>query len=116
MPMPLLEVAGLKTQFTTRHGVVHAVDGVDFSLEAGETLALVGESGCGKSATALSLMGLLPAPRGRVAGGSIRFDGRELVGLEERALDRLRGREIAMVFQHVYTAKRSSSSWHNGWS
>ncbi|WP_320671384.1 ABC transporter ATP-binding protein [Patulibacter defluvii] len=106
--MPLLEVEGLKTQFTTRHGVVHAVDGVDLSLDAGETLAIVGESGCGKSATALSIMGLLPAPRGRVAAGSIRFDGRELVGLEGRALDRLRGPEIAMVFQDPLTSLNPS--------
>jgi oligopeptide transport system ATP-binding protein len=97
--MPLLEVDDLHTRFATRHGVVHAVDGVSFSLEAGETLALVGESGCGKSATALSIMGLLPGPRGRIERGAIRLDGRDLTQMDERQLDEVRGRDVGMVFQ-----------------
>ena len=94
----LLEVSGLKTYFRRRDGTVLAVDGVNFKIEAGETVALVGESGCGKTMTGMSIMQLLP-PGGYVAAGSIRFDGRDLVGLPEKAMGHLRGDQIAMIFQ-----------------
>jgi oligopeptide/dipeptide ABC transporter ATP-binding protein len=95
----LLEVRELRTHFVTDAGEFPAVDGVSFTLEAGRTLAIVGESGCGKSVTSLSIMGLVPSPPGRIAGGSIRFEGRELIGLEPAALRDLRGNGIAMIFQ-----------------
>ena len=83
---PLLEVDGLKTHFFTRDGVVRAVDGVSFSIQPGETLALVGESGCGKSVTSLSILRLIASPPGRTVAGAIRFNGRDLLGLSERAM------------------------------
>jgi peptide/nickel transport system ATP-binding protein len=95
----LLEVQGLRTHFRTEDGEFAAVDGVSFSVGSGSTLAIVGESGCGKSVTALSVMGLVPSPPGRIAGGSIRFEGRELLGLSSRAMQDLRGNGMAMVFQ-----------------
>lgn len=95
---PVLAVADLCTQFDTRAGLVKAVDGVSFSVHAGEILGLVGESGSGKSMTGFSIMGLLDPP-GRVASGSIRFQGQELVGLGEREMRPLRGARIAMIFQ-----------------
>jgi oligopeptide/dipeptide ABC transporter ATP-binding protein len=101
---PLLEIRDLRTHFFTRAGIVRAVDGVDLSVEAGRTLGIVGESGCGKSVTALSIMRLLPTPPARIVSGSIRFDGRELTTLSERELEDVRGREIAMVFQDPMTA------------
>jgi oligopeptide/dipeptide ABC transporter ATP-binding protein len=101
--LPLLEVEDLRTYFKTREGEVHAVDGISFTLEKGKTLGIVGESGCGKSVTALSIMGLLPFP-GRVVSGSAVFDGRNLVGLKERELEDIRGREIAMIFQDPMTS------------
>ncbi len=96
--MALLEVRDLRTTFATDDGEFAAVDGVSFDVDAGRTLAIVGESGCGKSVTSLSIMGLV-APPGRIAGGSIRFEGRELVGLSARELQDLRGNGIAMIFQ-----------------
>jgi oligopeptide transport system ATP-binding protein len=102
--MALLEVSNLRTQFFTREGVVHAVDGVSLAVEAGSTLGHVGESGCGKSVTALSIMRLLPTPPARIVSGSIRFDGRDLGTLSERELEDVRGREIGMVFQDPMTA------------
>jgi len=102
--MALLEVSALRTHFATDAGEFAAVDGVGFSVDAGRTLAIVGESGSGKSVTALSIMGLLARPAGRIAGGSIRFDGRELVGLAEREMQALRGNRIAMVFQEPMTS------------
>jgi peptide/nickel transport system ATP-binding protein len=96
--MSLLEVHGLVTCFATDEGEFAAVDGISFAVDAGQTLAIVGESGCGKSVTSLSIMGLVPPP-GRVAAGSIRFDGRELLGLPERELQALRGNAMAMIFQ-----------------
>ena len=96
--MALLEVTGLRTLFATDQGSFAAVDGIDFSVEAGRTLAIVGESGCGKSVTSLSIMGLVRPP-GRVAAGSIRFEGRELVGLPAAELQALRGNAMAMIFQ-----------------
>ena len=95
----LLEVRDLRTCFRTDDGEFPAVDGVSFSVEAGRTLAIVGESGCGKSVTSLSIMGLVPNPPGRIVGGSIRFEGIELVGAPEAALQDLRGNAMAMIFQ-----------------
>ena len=97
--MALLEVVDLRTHFTTDGGEFPAVDGVSFSVDAGQTLAIVGESGCGKSVTSLSIMGLVPSPPGRLAGGSIRFEGRELVGASAREMQDLRGNGMAMIFQ-----------------
>jgi peptide/nickel transport system ATP-binding protein len=102
--MAVLEVRDLRTEFHTDDGSFPAVDGVSFSVEAGQTLAIVGESGCGKSVTALSIMGLVPNPPGRIAGGSIRFEGRELVGLPKRELLDLRGNGMAMIFQEPMTS------------
>jgi oligopeptide/dipeptide ABC transporter ATP-binding protein len=102
--MAILEVNDLKTHFFTREGVVRAVDGVSFPLEKGETLGIVGESGCGKSVTALSIMGLIPKPPARIVGGSILFEGRELTKLKDRELEDIRGKEIAMIFQDPMTS------------
>ena len=97
--MALLEVNDLRTHFATDDGEFPAVDGVSFSVDAGRTLAIVGESGCGKSVTSLSIMGLVPSPPGSIRGGSIRFEGRELVGAPARELQDLRGNGMAMIFQ-----------------
>jgi oligopeptide/dipeptide ABC transporter ATP-binding protein len=102
--MALLEVTDLRTHFFTREGVVRAVDGISFSVERGRTLGLVGESGCGKSVTALSVMGLLPKPPAKVVAGSVHFDSRDLSKLSERELEDVRGREIAMIFQDPMTS------------
>ena len=100
----ILEVAGLQTFFFTRAGIVKAVDDVSFTLRRGETLALVGESGCGKSMTALSIMRLVPDPPGRVVGGSVVLDGRDLMRLDEGAMRKVRGNEISMIFQEPMTS------------
>jgi peptide/nickel transport system ATP-binding protein len=102
--MALLEVDELRTHFFTRQGVVRAVDGVSFAVERGKTLGIVGESGCGKSVTALSIMRLLPEPPARIVGGSVVFDGRDLTKLHEKALEDVRGAEIAMIFQDPMTS------------
>ena len=102
--MAVLEVRELRTEFLTDDGSFPAVDGVSFSVEAGKTLAIVGESGCGKSVTALSIMGLVPNPPGRITGGSIRFEGHELVGMAKRDLLDLRGNGMAMIFQEPMTS------------
>ncbi|MGH3023372.1 MAG: ABC transporter ATP-binding protein [Gaiellaceae bacterium] len=102
--MALLEVSDLQTHFFTREGVVRAVDGLSFELEKGKTLGLVGESGCGKSVTALSIMGLIPKPPARIVGGSVHFEGRDLTKLKERELEDIRGKEIAMIFQDPMTS------------
>src|ERR671936_442041 len=102
--MALLEVNDLKTQFFTRDGVVRAVDGVSFQLDAGETLGLVGESGCGKSVSALSLMRLIPQPPGKIVSGSVAFDGRNLLKLAEDDMRKVRGNDIAMIFQDPMTS------------
>jgi oligopeptide/dipeptide ABC transporter ATP-binding protein len=101
--MALLEVDDLRTYFSSRRGDVHAVDGVAFSVERGRTLGIVGESGCGKSVTALSIMGLLD-PNARIVSGSVRFEGRELTKLSDRELEDIRGRQIAMIFQDPMTS------------
>lgn len=101
---PLLEVDGLKTHFFTRDGVVRAVNDVSFSVHAGETLAIVGESGCGKSVTALSILRLIAAPPGRIVAGSVRFEGRELRTLSEPEMRDVRGNRISMIFQEPMTS------------
>ena len=100
----LLEVKDLQTHFLTRGGVVRAVDGVSWDVEQGETVALVGESGCGKSVTALSIMRLISPPAGRIVGGRIIFKGRDLLTLSEDEMRRVRGREIGMIFQEPMTS------------
>jgi peptide/nickel transport system ATP-binding protein len=103
MTAPLLEISDLKTHFYTRDGIVRAVDGVSCSVNAGETLAVVGESGCGKSVTSLSILRLIPQPPGRITG-SIRFQGRELLDLPDAEMRRIRGNEISMIFQEPMTS------------
>ncbi len=102
--MALLAIDNLQTHFFTRKGVLKAVDGVSLSVEPGEVLAIVGESGCGKSVTAFSILGLVPNPPGRIVGGSIRFEGQELVGLRAKAMRDLRGDRIGMIFQEPMTS------------
>jgi peptide/nickel transport system ATP-binding protein len=101
---PLLRVDDLRTHFHTRDGVVRAVDGVSFEVRRGETLAIVGESGCGKSVTAMSILRLLPMPPARIAGGRIVFEGRDLLALDEAEMRRVRGNLISMVFQEPMTS------------
>jgi oligopeptide/dipeptide ABC transporter ATP-binding protein len=100
----LLEVRNLHTQFVSAGGVVRAVDGVSWDVCAGETVALVGESGCGKSVSALSVMRLVSAPAGRITSGQIIFKGRDLLTLSEEEMRRTRGREIGMIFQEPMTS------------
>ncbi len=100
----LLEVDGLQTHFFTREGVVRAVDGVSFSVAAGETLAVVGESGCGKSVTALSILRLITSPPGRIVAGRVLFEGRDLLGLTEEQMRAVRGNAISMIFQEPMTS------------
>jgi len=95
----LLEVRDLRTHFASERGEVHAVDGVDLSLQRGRTLGIVGESGCGKSVTALSIMGLVPQPPGRIAGGEVRFEGEDLLKVPARRMRDLRGDQLSMIFQ-----------------
>ena len=100
----LLEIRELHTYFASERGEVRAVDGVDLTLERGRTLGIVGESGCGKSVTALSVMGLVPQPPGRIASGEIVFDGEDLLKLPERRMRDLRGDKLAMIFQEPMTS------------
>ena len=100
---PLLEVEDLRVRFKTQRGLVYAVNGISFDVRPGETLGLVGESGCGKSVTALATMGIL-ARAAQISSGSIKLEGRELIGLSERAWRRIRGKEIAMIFQDPMTS------------
>ena len=103
-PKEILRINELTTEFRIPEGVVPAVNSVSFSLHAGETLCLVGESGCGKSVTALSIMRLIPDPPGRIAGGTIEFEGRNLLTLSEEEMRRIRGDQIAMIFQEPMTS------------
>ncbi len=100
----LLQVRDLKTHFFTADGIVRAVDGISFELAAGETLGIVGESGCGKSVTALSILRLIAPETGRIVGGSIAFEGQELTTLPIEAMRAIRGRKIAMIFQEPMTS------------
>ena len=102
--MALLEVNDLRTYFYTQEGVVKAVDGTSYSVEEGETLGLVGESGCGKSVSALSILRLIPSPPGKIVSGEIMFQGRDLLKLDENEMRRIRGNDIAMVFQEPMTS------------
>jgi peptide/nickel transport system ATP-binding protein len=101
--MALLEVENLQTHFRTPDGVNRAVDGVSFDVEEGETLAIVGESGCGKSVTAMSILRLIPEPPGKIAG-AIRLEGRDLMTLDDRAMRAIRGNDISMIFQEPMTS------------
>src|ERR1700716_1462903 len=100
----LLDVKNLKTYFFTDEGVVRAVDGVDLYIEKGETLGVVGESGCGKSVTALSIMKLIPQPPGRIVEGEINYNGTNLVTLPANRMRKIRGKEISMIFQEPMTS------------
>ncbi|MGH7315417.1 MAG: ABC transporter ATP-binding protein, partial [Candidatus Rokuibacteriota bacterium] len=100
----LLDVKNLKTYFFTDEGVVRAVDGVDLYIEKGETLGIVGESGCGKSVTALSIMKLIPQPPGRIVEGEISYNGTDLVTLPANRMRKIRGKEISMIFQEPMTS------------
>jgi len=100
----VLEIENLKTHFFTAGGVVRAVDGVSYAVCSGETLGVVGESGCGKSVTALSVLRLVASPPGRIVGGAIRFAGRNLLDLTEREMEAIRGNDISMIFQEPMTS------------
>jgi len=101
---PLLEVRNLKTYYRADEGELRAVDGVSFSVAAGRTLGIVGESGCGKSVTSLTIMGLVPCPPGRIAGGEVLFEGRDLLKLPQAEMRELRGNKISMIFQEPMTS------------
>ncbi|MCG8566935.1 MAG: ABC transporter ATP-binding protein, partial [Desulfobacterales bacterium] len=101
---PLLEIQNLKTYFHTQRGIIRAVDEVSLTLNPGEILGVVGESGCGKSVTAQSIMGLIPMPPGRHHGGSITFDGQELLSISPKEMNAIRGNRIAMIFQEPMTS------------
>ncbi len=100
----LMKVSGLATQFFTEDGIVKAVDGIEYDLEEGETLGLVGESGCGKSVSALSVLRLIPNPPGRIVGGEVMFEGQDLLKLSEEDMRHIRGNRISMVFQEPMTS------------
>ncbi len=100
----LLEIDNLKTQFFTSAGIVKAVDGVSYTVDEGETVAVVGESGCGKSVTAMSIMRLIPWPPGKIVDGAINFDGRDLLSITEEDMRNVRGKDISMIFQEPMTS------------
>ena len=102
--LPILEVTGLRTLFFTRQGLVRAVSDLSFHVGRGEVLAIVGESGCGKSITALSIMRLVPTPPGRIDAGSVKLEGRELLSLDEEEMRAVRGNDISMIFQEPMTS------------
>jgi len=100
----LLQVRGLKTQFFTQDGVVNAVNGISYDLNEGETLGIVGESGCGKSVSVLSVMRLIPTPPGRIVAGEVLFQGRDLLKIDEEEIRQIRGNKVAMIFQDPMTS------------
>ena len=100
----LLKIENLKTQFFTSAGTVKAVDGISYTVDEGETVAIVGESGCGKSVSALSILRLIPWPPGKIVEGSIRFDGKDILALDDESMRKIRGKDIAMVFQEPMTS------------
>ncbi len=104
MTSALLQIQGLRTEFFTRRGIVRAVDGVDLELNQGETLGIVGESGCGKSVTALSILRLIPKAQGSITAGRVLYKGMDLLSIPEQAIRRLRGNEISMIFQEPMTS------------
>jgi ABC-type dipeptide/oligopeptide/nickel transport system ATPase component len=104
MPEKLLQIQGLKTQFKTESGIAEAVDGVDLDIYAGEVLGLVGESGAGKSVTALSILRLIPNPPGEIVAGSILYRGQDLLKLSWEEMRKIRGKEISMIFQEPMTS------------
>ena len=104
MGVPILEVSGLRTLFFTRQGLVRAVDDLSFYVNRGEVLAIVGESGCGKSITALSIMRLVPTPPGRIESGTVKLEGRDLLALDEEEMRAVRGNDISMIFQEPMTS------------
>ena len=100
----LLEVKGLETKFFTQDGVVNAVNGISYYLDEGETLAIVGESGCGKSVSVMSLIKLIPQPPGKIVGGEVWFDGKDLLKMDDEEIRQVRGHRIAMIFQDPMTS------------
>ena len=102
--MALLEIKGLKTHFKTDEGWLHAVDGVDISIERGQTVSVVGESGCGKTVTAMTVLKLLPMPPGRIVAGQVLWQGRDLVTASSEEMRRVRAKEIAIIFQEPMTS------------
>src|SRR5437868_10008223 len=104
MPTPLLEIKHLNVAFETNRGDIRPVRDASLTIYPGQTVALVGESGCGKSVTAMSILRLIPSPPGKVLGGQINFDGRDLLNLTEREMRSVRGKEIAMIFQEPMTS------------
>lgn len=104
MTQPILQIENLQTHFITDRGQIPAVDGIDITIHKGEIVGIVGESGCGKSVTSLSVMRLIPTPPGKIVGGAIRFKGEDLVAVSEKRMRELRGNEIAMIFQEPMTS------------
>jgi oligopeptide transport system ATP-binding protein len=104
MPAPLLDVQGLETQFKTPEGIIHAVNGVSFTLKEGETLGVVGESGCGKSVTMLSILRIVPMPPGKIIAGKAFFHGEDLLAMKNEEIRQVRGAQMAMVFQDPMTS------------
>ncbi len=100
----LLEIEDLRVEFKTQLGTIKAVDGISYSVAAGETVAIVGESGCGKSVSALSVLRLVPSPPGQITGGRILFEGRDLREVDEEEIREVRGAKISMVFQEPMTS------------
>jgi len=112
MAEPLLEIRGLKTHFATEDGMVQAVDGVDLTIARGETLGVVGESGCGKTVTALTVLKLIAMPPGRIGAGQILWQGRDLVPLRQEDMNDIRSKEIAVSFLN-FGIKETEVSWGN---